>query len=118
MQLEALLCDIRFSPQSSNPLWRQGHLRQRFGARYHHLPELGNRHYKTGGAIEIADMASGQAQVAALREATPALVLLCRCPDVTTCHRLVVANALAKTFAEDVVHLMPPQEAPHRCQLL
>jgi hypothetical protein len=38
------------------------------------------------------------------------IILLCGCPDVTQCHRKLLADRLAQAWSEDVVHLTPPDK--------
>ena len=87
----AMLVDIRFQPRSRVPAWNGGRLAARFGDAYLHLPQLGNRNYRTGGPVELADYPAGRAALAGLgRDA----VLLCACRDYATCHRRTVAESL------------------------
>ena len=62
----AMLVDIRFQPRSRVPAWNGGRLAARFGDAYLHLPQLGNRNYRTGGPVELADYPAGRAALAGL----------------------------------------------------
>jgi uncharacterized protein (DUF488 family) len=88
--LDGVVFDIRFNPQSRKPRWTKAALARRLGARYMHVPALGNRNYK-GGPIALVDLEAGLAQLA---QETRPVVLLCVCGDAATCHRTVVAEAL------------------------
>jgi uncharacterized protein (DUF488 family) len=60
----AVVCDIRYSPASRHPQWSKRQLSQLLGARYHHVQALGNRNYKNGGPIELADYEAGKQAIA------------------------------------------------------
>lgn len=92
-RLGATLCDIRLSPRSRVPHWRGPALQQLLGARYRHIPALGNVNYKRKKSepIELADVERGIGELLAV---TGAVVLLCACADVAHCHRRVVAEHL------------------------
>jgi uncharacterized protein (DUF488 family) len=90
---DAIVFDIRIHPASRMPGWSGGRLARFLGERYRHVPELGNRAYKSGGPVEIADLETGLAQV--LASPRP-VILLCACRDFERCHRRVVAEALKR----------------------
>jgi uncharacterized protein (DUF488 family) len=102
-QLDTVVADIRFSPRSRVPHWNGGRLAKLLGGRYHHLPVLGNRHYK-GGPVEIVDLEAGLAQVADLLAHQP-IILLCVCAQVERCHRRLVAEAISARCGVSVTHL-------------
>jgi hypothetical protein len=80
---DADLFDIRFKPWSPNPNYTKSAFQNRFGERYRHVVELGNRLYKTS-SIEFVDFEAGVRMI----EANPRpVMLLCACSDPTTCHR-------------------------------
>jgi hypothetical protein len=87
---DADLFDIRFKPWSPNPQYTKSAFAHRFGDRYRHLIELGNRLYKTE-SIEFVDFEAGVRQIAA--NPRP-VVLLCACSDPATCHRTAAARLL------------------------
>jgi uncharacterized protein (DUF488 family) len=87
------LLDIRLSPQSRNPAMCRGNLRQRFGERYRHVPALGNRRYRDGPPVEIANFDLGRAIVAEEQLAGD-VFLMCCCRDARSCHRSDVARML------------------------
>jgi uncharacterized protein (DUF488 family) len=100
---QALLCDIRFSPHSRNPQYTQRQLQARFGECYQHVPALGNRHYR-GGEISIVDYAQGEREIATYLQDWFAVVLLCVCADVQTCHRKRVAERLSLRLGYGCLH--------------
>jgi uncharacterized protein (DUF488 family) len=65
-RLGALVVDVRLFPRSQRAEWAGAALEQVLGERYLHVPELGNRAYRSRGQIEIADPEGGVARVAPL----------------------------------------------------
>lgn len=103
-RLDAILFDIRYTPQSRVPHWNRGALLRLFGsARYRHVQAFGNAAYKTGG-IEIANFRAGEAL---LRDAERPVILLCGCPLPTDCHRTIVGAQL-RALGYAVEELPPP----------
>ena len=92
LALEAVLADIRYSPRSRVPHWNQSRLARLLGQQYRHVKALGNRNYK-GGDIELVDLPGGLRQIEALLADYKAVVLMCACCELGTCHRRVVADA-------------------------
>ncbi len=88
---DADLLDIRFKPWSPNPQYTKTALQHRFGDRYRHVVELGNRLYKTE-SIEFVDFEAG---LRAIETSPRPVVLLCACADASTCHRTAAARLLA-----------------------
>ena len=86
------LMDIRHSPWSPNPQYTKGSMQKRFGEHYAHLPELGNKLYRTGG-MEFVDMDEGARLIAA--HPRP-VILLCACADAASCHRTAAGRELAR----------------------
>lgn len=103
-ELGAVVADIRFSPQARNPEFRKLALEDVLGDRYVYIKALGNVNYKNGGPVKFADEAIGLAQVEAILS-VGAVILLCGCWDVTTCHRRVAAEALEER-GYPVIHLV------------
>lgn len=91
-QLDALVCDIRYSPFSRVPCWQQQALIELLGHRYRHIREFGNTSYKTGG-INIANIAAGERM---LRGLSNTVILLCACKDAASCHRTVIGKYLTE----------------------
>lgn len=107
----AALVDIRYTPTSPNPQWRQGTLRRTWQERYRHVQALGNANHRAhGGEIVLADYPTGRDQVAALLQAGRPLLLMCACPLLASCHRLLVTEQLCRDLGEQGVHLtrVPP----------
>ena len=103
LRQQAPLCDIRYSPHSRNPAYTQ--------ARYRHVPALGNRNYR-GGEIAIVDYPTGLQQIAAVLQDWPAVILLCVCADVQTCHRKGVGEQLAWDLGQRCEHQQLPRTGP------
>ncbi len=106
----ALIVDIRFSPFSRNPLWIKGALETRFGSRYLHLRELGNPNYRypeNGIALHRPEV--GIPHLASLLSDQP-VCLLCVCPQVYECHRLVVSRMTKEAVPGlSIWHLAPKE---------
>ena len=108
-RLDAILVDVRMVPRSRAPIWNGSTLHKRLGDRYVWLRELGNRNYKgTVDQIEIADFPAGATKLQAIAATGRAIILLCGCPDVATCHRKVLAEWLAQAWKAGIVHLTRP----------
>lgn len=95
--------DTRINPVSRNPAWNRGALEVLLGNRYVHIRELGNRLYK-GSGIQILDLDAGIKQVTPYLRSEKSVLLLCACAHHVTCHRAVVASALANATGCAVVH--------------
>jgi uncharacterized protein (DUF488 family) len=105
----AVVCDIRYSPASRHPQWSKRQLSQLLGARYHHVQALGNRNYKNGGPIELADYEAGKQAIAEILATGRSVILMCACKDVATCHRRTAAEQLAADLGVPITHLVPPK---------
>jgi hypothetical protein len=128
-RLGAVLIDVRLSPRSRFPGWNKSAFEAALKVpcpftaalkvRYVHIPEFGNLNYKTGGPVRIFDYEIGQAVLASRfgqpYRTTPAIILMCSCKDVSTCHRKEVADRLARAWNLEVEHLQAPaREKPAR----
>lgn len=107
----ALILDIRLSPNSRCPTWRQANLRRELGTGYAHEEALGNVNYKTGEPIEIKDMDAGLSRLENLLHLQP-VVLLCGCAGPLGCHRSIVGfnlitEAVGKNEVCSLRHLKP-----------
>src|SRR2546426_4671063 len=87
----AVVCDFRYSPVSRHPQWSKRQLAQLLGTGYRHVQALGNRNYKSGGPIALADYEAGKQASAEIFAIGQAVILMCACKDVTTCHRRTAA---------------------------
>ncbi|MCC6470522.1 MAG: DUF488 domain-containing protein [Alphaproteobacteria bacterium] len=127
----ATLADIRFSPFSRRPEFRQGALRRAIedaGISYIHLKTLGNPP-ASRMAAEAGDTdrcrtlfqahldgdaaRTGLETVRSLAEIGP-VCLMCLERDPADCHRLMVAERLAGSGAFAVAHLHPAGPAKPR----
>ena len=90
--LDAVLVDIRFSPNSRQIVWTKNYLSLLLKRRYHHVPQLGNRAFKEG-KIQIQNLELGIRLVTNLDYN---VVLLCACKKLNECHRFVVMTELLK----------------------
>jgi uncharacterized protein (DUF488 family) len=106
----AVVCDIRYSPASRHHQWRKHQLAQLFGARYQHVQALGNRNYKSGGPIALADYEAGKQVIAEILATGQRVILMCVCKDLTTCHRRTAAERLAADLGVPITHLVPPKK--------
>ena len=78
------------------------------GERYYWLSDFGNVNYKSGGPIAIADFDKGVERLGPLQTAGRSVVLMCGCPDVSVCHRKVLAERLAQRWGAEVEHVAAP----------
>jgi uncharacterized protein (DUF488 family) len=106
----AVVCDIRYSPTSRHPQWNRRQLAQLLGARYQHVQALGNRNYKSGGPIELADYEAGKEVIAQILATGQSVILMCACKDVAMCHRLTAAEQSAADFSVPITHLVLPKK--------
>ena len=104
IELDAIVLDTRYSPRSRVLQWNGMELARVLGQHYQHAPALGNINYKSGGAIEINMPRVGTQQVVSML-VTRSVILLCACPDVSTCHRRVVAEMVQAACQCEVIHL-------------
>ena len=106
-ELGAVLWDIRRSPWSRAPQWRQPALRQLLGPAYVHMAPLGNVNYNTDGPIQLANPQAAVDPARAVLQTSP-IILLCGCKEAETCHRSDAAAYLAWQLGGlEIVHLMP-----------
>jgi uncharacterized protein (DUF488 family) len=89
---EAVLADIRFAPHSRHLEWRRDYLKLLLKNRYHHVSQLGNRLYQTGG-IQIHNLEIG---IRLIESWETNVILMCACKDLENCHRRVVKTELEK----------------------
>jgi len=100
----AVLVDIRLHAASCPPAFAPRNLHAHFGACYVHCPALGNVN-DNGGPITLQDYAAGLDQIRALLRTTPAVVLMCGCGYVETCHRKVAGEQLSHALHVPLLHL-------------
>ena len=106
----AVVCDIRYAPASRHPQWRKHQLAQLLGARYQQVQALGNRNYKSGGPVALADYDIGKQVIAELLATGQSVILMCACKDLAHCHRRTAAEQLAADLGVIIVHLAPPKK--------
>jgi uncharacterized protein (DUF488 family) len=90
---DAVLADIRFAPVSRHLQWTKNYLALMLKERYRHVAALGNRNYKTPGAIQIHNLEIG---IRLIRSWEKNVILLCACENLENCHRRIVKNELEK----------------------
>ena len=100
--------DVRMVPRSRVAAFNGIAFSRLMGERYYWLSDFGNVNYKNGGPIAIADFDKGVERLGPLKSTGKAVVLLCGCPDVRTCHRKVLAERLAERWGAEVEHVAPP----------
>lgn len=106
------IIDIRFNPDSRNPIWKQAAIAARPGIIYQHIPALGNELYKealtghfTEPHIKIADIDTGLALLGGVLEQYGRAAVFCACSSKTKCHRMEVARRASEVLAVQIVHL-------------
>lgn len=102
----AVLADIRLVPYSRNRAFVKANLERVLGPRYVWVRDLGNRNFRTGGPVALADYPAGRTALLALNGP---VILMCACRDHARCHRTVVAHALAEEGF--LVEEIPPLRA-------
>jgi uncharacterized protein (DUF488 family) len=94
--LDAVLVDVRFSPNSQVLHWRQIYLKTLLGNKYLHIPNLGNRTFKES-KITIQNLQLG---VETLLKLDKNAVIFCACESVENCHRRLIIEELRKQNVE------------------
>lgn len=94
---QGLIVDVLFRPYSFQHDWACGEaLLERWGERYLHLPQWGNRNYRDrGGEIKFADFKGGWQIVKNLFSEYDTFYLMCACGKPDKCHRTVIKTQLA-----------------------
>ena len=106
--LDAVLVDVRLTPWSPKPGFSRAALAKMLGDRYRHNPSFGNVNYnRPGEPIQLRHPELGLTGVEPLLRER-AVILMCGCRDLKTCHRLTVANVVASALGVVVEHLEPP----------
>lgn len=92
--LDAVLIDVRFAPTGGKSIeWRKDYLRLLLKDRYRHVPHLGNRPAKESGMPSIQNLSLG---IKIITELRANLLLMCECPTIEKCHRLIISQSLKK----------------------
>ena len=101
--LDAVLVDVRFSPNSHDPQWRKKALEKKLGLRYHHLKALGNKNYK-GGQIEFVDLQAGMNTLSNFLQLKN-VIIMCACWNRAICHRIKIAEAFENEYRQKSIPL-------------
>lgn len=105
VKLNAVIADVRFSAASRVPKWRKTEMSEFFGDIYRHVPQLGNRNYKSGdlSKAEIEDFPKGLKFIRELLKKSN-VILLCACRRQEACHRHLLKQLLAEyeLFTEEI----------------
>ena len=92
--LDAILIDIRFAPINGKEIhWRKDYLKLLLKKRYRHVPHLGNRPSKNSASSSIQNLSLG---VKIIVEMKANILLMCECPSIEECHRLIISQSLRK----------------------
>ncbi|MDZ4768379.1 MAG: hypothetical protein SGJ24_04560 [Chloroflexota bacterium] len=104
-----VVIDTRMAPRSRAPQWDGDALKQLLGvSNYQHERWLGNRNYKSvKSAIAIVNLKGGLVGPKALLDVGMSVLLLCACVEHRTCHRFIIAEALADATGHSIEHLKP-----------
>lgn len=94
--LDAVLVDVRFVPHSEILHWRKTYLKVLLDWKYLHIPNLGNRTFKT----EKVTIQNLQLGIETILKLDKNAVLMCGCEKIENCHRLVIAGELMKQGIE------------------
>ncbi len=108
----AYLVDIRLSPRSKWQAFNQEALQARFHSRYIHMPELGNKNYRSGGPIQIAYAEQGIARLIDGIMQGYTIVLMCGCKEYESCHRRTVVNLFTGVMPEVQVEMPDAKVKP------
>lgn len=90
--LDAVLFDVRYSPDSRVLKWTRAYLQVLLREKYHHLLPFGNRTFREN-KITIQNLDLG---IKILESQKSNVVLMCGCAELSTCHRLVLAHELRR----------------------
>jgi len=101
--LDAVLVDVRFSPNSRDPQWREKAIEEKLAERYIHLKALGNKNYKEG-PIEFVDLQGGLTTLANLLQSKN-VIIMCACWDRAICHRVKITEVFEKEFDQKSIPL-------------
>ncbi len=96
--------DVRYSPYSRNRDFTRTSFSDKLGSAYVHAKGLGNINYR-GGPIKLADPEPWYMIVKRDLDAGHPVILMCACWNLAECHRLVIANEIAKRYSIEVEHL-------------
>jgi len=114
-RLGAVLADVRFQPDISNPTWSRTGLKRRFGNQYVFLKSLGNANYdgKMGFGTYLFNEDLGKQLLFRLLDKSP-VIILCACANPFHCHRDVIATKMSFTYGVKYHHLVPGELGEQR----
>jgi uncharacterized protein (DUF488 family) len=101
-QLNAVVVDIRFRPQSRLPMWRQAALLRVFGDDYVWCQDWGSPNFKAGPPHTMLDLDGGWETIRLIERP---VILLCACRDKETCHRKPLSEWLERRHAAKVTEI-------------
>jgi hypothetical protein len=101
---DAILVDVRYSPNSRDPQWRRKAIEKKLGLRYIHLKDLGNISYKQAGSIKFVDLPRGIATLARFLQANN-VIILCACWHREICHRVKIGEVLEHEYGQKSIPL-------------
>ena len=111
-ELDAVLVDVRLSPRSRRPEWRQSMLQHRLRQRYVHIKEFGNLNYK-GGPTRLLAFEQGRRKFEELLNHHPGpIILMCVCADYKRCHRKDIVAQLQETGDYAFAELRDQEDQP------
>lgn len=96
--------DVRYSPYSRVPEFSRTGFISKLGNAYIHAKGFGNVNYQ-GGPIKLADPEPWYECVKRDNDAGLPVILMCACWNLAECHRLVIANEIAKRYNIEIEHL-------------
>ena len=88
--LDAILVDVRYSPNSRSIVWRKDYLKLLLKEKYRHVVQLGNRSFREN-KITIQNLELGIKTAASFGIN---IILMCGCEDLRRCHRFIIASEL------------------------
>lgn len=104
--LDAIIIDIRYSPNSYSSFFNSKYLGDIFGNSYIHVPELGNKNYKNPEKeFDIVDIEAGIKKIEEYTGLGFNCVLLCACYDFDKCHRKLVADKIKEKLNCEIIHI-------------
>lgn len=110
LEHNAMLLDIRFSPNSRLPQYTRKQLLEALTQdHYYHLKEFGNINYRaTDKPIELLNEAKAlQIIKAMIDDNITDYYLLCACRDYNTCHRKTCATILQREYPSAIIRELP-----------
>jgi len=104
--------DVRLRPWTKQPGWSLPELKAQFAGEYHWCRSLGNVNFVRGGPVKLFDQRKGMKKLVELMRSGVSPILLCAERDPTGCHRIAIAEKLAKLTGAPVIHLPLLTDSP------